>query len=49
MTLERKIFLITANEIDVTKLSYVEMMFYSNHNINLFVDCLIAIKQNKRK
>ena len=46
MTTEMKWYLIESESVDVTKLTYHEMMFYVQHNIPLFVDCLIQIKIN---
>jgi len=41
--------LIESENVKVTKLTYHEMMFYVQHNVPLFVDCLIQIKRNHTK
>lgn len=54
MTLDKKIELSFGDKIDVTKLSYNEMMYYSKHNVYLKIETIFCfaikrIRNNKNK
>jgi len=43
MNLEKDLYLTSSRRVDVTKLSYNEMMHYVKHNIHLHINCLLKI------
>lgn len=47
MKFERDLFLTTTNDIDVTTLSYNEMMHYMKHNIFIKIGVIIQLQINK--
>lgn len=47
MDFEQQWYLTTSKDVDVTKLSWEEMMYYDKHNIFLYIKFVVEIHKNK--
>ena len=44
MEIEKDFYLTFGKNVDVTKLTYNEMMYFQKHNVHLFIKSLIEVK-----